>query len=267
MGRPSFGRSNAKRGLDQFDTPATALDPLFAQEPLLAGVTAVCEPFCGKGNLVVSMRARGLIVHASDIVARGCPDSSVLDFLKMTRRPPGCSTLLSNPPYAIAMAVIEHALALGFRAIILLLKSDFFCTIERHERLHKLGHLRRIHVLDGRLQEMHDAKHLAAGGDKKGQPFTHCWYVIDRNHRGPAKINPVSLRKPFERMPWARSDNGKNRYHGPRGTSRSYVLARLARAGRLDLAAQVEAGALSVRAALSAARATSAGSADGGAAP
>jgi hypothetical protein len=52
-------------------------------------------------------------------------------------------------------------------------------------------------------------------------------------------------------------DNG-NGYHGPRGTSRSYVLARLARAGCTDLAAQVEAGRLSVRAALAALKAAGA---------
>ena len=63
---PSVAR-DAVRGLDLFDTPPIALGPLFAHEPLLAGVTAVCEPFCGLGNLVVAMRARGLTVHASDI--------------------------------------------------------------------------------------------------------------------------------------------------------------------------------------------------------
>ena len=36
--RPSFGRSKSERGLDQFDTPPIALAPLFAHEPLLAGV-------------------------------------------------------------------------------------------------------------------------------------------------------------------------------------------------------------------------------------
>ena len=71
--RPSLGRPRAVRGLDQFDTPPVALDPLFEHEPLLAGVTRVCEPFCGKGNLVLAMRARGLTVFASDIVSRRIP--------------------------------------------------------------------------------------------------------------------------------------------------------------------------------------------------
>jgi len=48
--RPSFGRSRAVRGFDLFDTPPVALGPLFAHEPLLAGVTTVAELFCGKGQ-------------------------------------------------------------------------------------------------------------------------------------------------------------------------------------------------------------------------
>ncbi len=89
-------------------------NPLFAHEPLLAGVTIVCEPFCGLGNLVIAMRERGLTVHASDIVNRGCPDSTVLDFLKMTDRPLDCDVLLSNPPFSIAMKSSNTHGGLGF---------------------------------------------------------------------------------------------------------------------------------------------------------
>jgi hypothetical protein len=199
----SHGRSKAKRGSDKFDTPATALAPLFVQEPLLADVTAVCEPFCGCGNLVVAMRLYGLTVYASDIEDRGCPGSELLDFLKMTHRPAGCDVLVSNPPYAGVMGLIEHAFALGFRVIALLLKTDFPNTEERYQRLHKPGHLRRVYILAERLQGMHDAAHLAAGGKKASQSQTHNWYVFDRNYRGPSTNIAVSIKRPTERMPWA----------------------------------------------------------------
>jgi hypothetical protein len=202
--RPSFGRSRAVRGLDLFDTPAIALGPLFEHEPLLTGVISVAEPFCGKGNLVIAMRARGLTVHASDILDRGCPDSTVLDFLAMTRRPPDCDVLISNCSYAGAMDFIEHALVLRFRIVALLLKLSFLCTAERTERLHKPGRLRRVHVLAERLQDMHDAAHIAAGGKKAGQSQVHGWFVFDRDYCGPAVINPVSIYRPAERMPWDR---------------------------------------------------------------
>jgi hypothetical protein len=202
--RPSFGRTKAERGLDQFDTPPTALGPLFEHEPLLAGVTTVAEPFCGKGNLVIAMRQRGFVVHASDIEYRGCPDSTVLDFLKMAERPVGCDVLVSNCAYdciaGSALQFIEHALALRFRVIALLLKLPFLCTYERLERLHKPGHLRRVHVLAERLQDMHDANFT---GEKASQSQVHAWFVLDRDYCGPATISPVSINAPDMRMPWA----------------------------------------------------------------
>ena len=189
-------------------------------EPLLAGVTAVAEPFCGKGNLVIAMRARGLIVHASDIVDRGCPDSIVLDFLEMTERPVGCDVLVSNPPFAEAMRIIELALALGFRIIVLLLKANFTSTAERYERLHKLGHLRRVHVLAERLQDMHDANFT---GEKASQSQDHAWFVLDRNYCGPSTIIPVSINDPTARMPWqtgAVCEQCRKAYQPQRSTAR-----------------------------------------------
>jgi hypothetical protein len=205
--RPSFGRSKEARGADLFDTPPIALDPLFEHEPLLAGVRIICEPAAGRGNLVKAMRARGITVHASDLSDRGCPDAKVLDFFAMTERPPGCDVLVTNPPYSRAMDFIEHAIdVLGFRLVVLLLQVDFVCTDDRYERLHTRGILRRIHVPAERLQNMHDAAHLAAGGKKASQPLKHAWYIFDRDHRGSATINPVSLKRPSARMSWLQSE-------------------------------------------------------------
>ncbi len=187
----------------------------------MLGFVFPSETFCGKGNLVIAMRERGLTVFASDILDRGCPGSTVLDFRAMTERPPGCGVLISNCPYRGAMGFIEHALALGFRVVVLLLKLSFLCTGERFERLHKPGHLRRVHVLAERLQDMHDANYT---GKKAGQSQVHAWFVFDQDC-GPATINPVSIHQPTARMPWAPpflppgSDNGSG-YHGTPRNSR-----------------------------------------------
>jgi len=155
-----------------------------------------------------------------------------------------------NPPYGEAMDYLEHAWALGFRLVAFLLPPSFLHSIDRFERMHKRGHLRRVHVLAERLQGMHDANFT---GKKASQSQIHAWFVFDRDYCGPATISPVSINAPDARMPWAdhpsrRSDNG---YHAlPRGTSRAYVLARLRRDGREDLAELVKAGTLSARGAL-----------------
>ena len=185
-------------------------------------MTTVVEPFCGRGNLVIAMRARGLVVHASDIQDRGCPDSTVIDFLAMTERPASCDVLLSNPPYAKTMKIIEHAWELGFRLIVFLLQTSFVHTADRFERMHKTGHLRRIHVLAERLQDMHDANFT---GEKASQTQVHAWFIFDGDYCGPATINPVSIHRPAARMPWLRDraihcDQCGKRYEPRRSTSR-----------------------------------------------
>ena len=151
----------------------------------------------------MAMRARGITVHASDILYRGCPDSTVVDFFTTTAPPPDCHVLLTNPAFVCAMDAIDHALAIGFDVVIFLLKLSFLCTADRFERLHKPGHLRRVHVLAERVQGMHDEKHLEAGGRKASQSEVHAWFVFDRNYCGPATIVPVSINAPTAGMPWA----------------------------------------------------------------
>jgi hypothetical protein len=204
--RPSFGRTKAERGLDQFDTPPIALKTLFMHEPLLADITSVCEPFSGRGNLVVLMRLYGLTVYASDIEDRGCPGSDILDFLDMTVPPADCYTLISNPAYGRAMDYLEHAWRLGFRLVIFLLPPSFLHSADRFERMHARGHLRRYYPIAERLQGMHDAKHVAAGGKLASQPQIHAWCVFDQDYCGKPEIIPVSIDNPTVRMPWAARD-------------------------------------------------------------
>jgi hypothetical protein len=222
--RPSFGRSKSERGLDQFDTPPIALGPLFAHEPLLAGVKTICEPFCGLGNLVLAMRARGLVVHASDIQDRGCPDSTVLDFLAMTERPPDCDVLVSNPPFSRILEILEHAWRLGFRVVILLMEPSFMHSAERFERLHQRGHLRRTYPLAERLKDMHDANFK---GKKGSQPRMHCWYVFDRDYCGHATTIPVSINDPTARMPWQTTPHCEQcaKFYQPRRSSSRFCSA------------------------------------------
>jgi len=79
--------------------------------------------------------------------------------------------------------------------IVLLLKLSFLCTDERYERLHPRGHLCRVHVLAERLQGMHDAAHIAAGGKEGSQSQVHAWFVFDRDYCGPATISDTGAPK------------------------------------------------------------------------
>lgn len=60
-------------------------------------VPKVWEPACGDGAMVREIRAMGLYCHASDLIDRGCPDSTVADFYATSRSP--AKAIITNPPY------------------------------------------------------------------------------------------------------------------------------------------------------------------------
>ena len=64
---------------------------------------------------------------------------------------------------------------------------------------------------------MHDANFA---GKKASQSQVHAWYVLDRNYCGPATINPVSIYRPGERMPW---HGGRSLRTMPQGLSAAAV--------------------------------------------
>lgn len=86
---------------DNFQTPPSALDPLWAHIP--AGAR-VWEPACGQGNLASAFEQRGHPVVASDILTGQ-------DFL--TWEPAAWDVLITNPPYSIKDRWIGRCYELG----------------------------------------------------------------------------------------------------------------------------------------------------------
>jgi hypothetical protein len=91
---------------------------------------AVWEPACGAGDLVHPIRGAGLTCHASDLIDRGCPDSTTADFFACTGTP--ARAIITNPPYNLINARdghgrwLRHSLALtGWDYIALLLSWDW----------------------------------------------------------------------------------------------------------------------------------------------
>lgn len=90
----------------------------------------VWEPACGDGALVREIREAGLGCIATDLVARGCPDSSVLDFFDFSASP--CRAIITNPPYNLINARdgkgawLRHTLEMpGWDYLALLLSWDW----------------------------------------------------------------------------------------------------------------------------------------------
>jgi hypothetical protein len=134
------------------------------------------------------LRQVGHEVYATDLNARGCPDSlSRIDFLLEHCAPKGTQAIVTNPPYKLAEQFIEHALDLCPRVIMLLRLQ--FLESERRRRILDVGTLARIHVFRNRLPMMH--RHDWQG-PKASSALPFAWYVWDRNHNGPATLDRIS---------------------------------------------------------------------------
>lgn len=91
---------------------------------------SVWEPACGDGALVREIRAAGLHCYASDLIDRGCPDSSTTDFFDSRESP--ARAIITNPPYDLVNARdgkgawLRHTLSLpGWDYLALLLSWDW----------------------------------------------------------------------------------------------------------------------------------------------
>jgi hypothetical protein len=170
----------SERGDDLNETPPIAVEALLRVEKL---PLEIWEPACGPGAIVKVLRAAGHVVHASDLVDWGCPDSQArIDFLMEHTAPCDCG--LTNPPFKNANDFVAHALDLCPR-VIMLLPITFLESEGRSEILERRG-LARVHVFRKRLPMMH--RH-GWDGPRSTSQRCYAWFVWEREHNGPATLH------------------------------------------------------------------------------
>ena len=174
---------------DRYDTAPPAVHALLTVEKL---PHRIWEPASGKGNIVKVLRAAGHHVIASDIKKRGCPDSTLCDYLDPDPPRPACDAVLTNPPYSRAAEFITSALD-DAPLVIMLLRLNFLeggtpKTEAGRERARILDKLSRVHVFANRLPMMHRA---GWKGPKASSAIAFAWYVWDRDHKGPTTIDRI----------------------------------------------------------------------------
>src|SRR5262249_23224244 len=102
--------AHAERGHDLYQTPPEAVKALLCVETL---PQYLWDPCCGRGAIVNVLRAAGYHVIGSDLINYGDPTHFYgRDFLKETKAPKHCGTIITNPPYRLAEKFVEHALEL-----------------------------------------------------------------------------------------------------------------------------------------------------------
>jgi len=172
---------------DCYDTPEVAVHALLRKEQVLQQPLCIADPGCGKGNIVLVLRAAGHTVIATDLNDRGCPDSqSRIDFL-LPGPYPDVDAIVTNPPYSLAEEFVEVALERA-PLVIMLLRLAFFESERRRHLLENCG-LARIHCFRKRLPMMH---RLGWEGRKANSGMAFAWYVWERGYHGPTVIDRIS---------------------------------------------------------------------------
>ncbi|MDY0882291.1 hypothetical protein ACFPL7_22140 [Dongia soli] len=126
------GNGRGKPDKEWYPTPREATAAFLRAE--LGKILDLCdgyvrEPACGDGALACVLEDHGLMVEASDLVARGYGVAG-LDYL--TWRPKGrMPGIITNPPFSLAEKFIRHSLALGAPYVGMYLKASYFHAIDR----------------------------------------------------------------------------------------------------------------------------------------
>jgi hypothetical protein len=169
---------------DCYDTSPVAVRALMKVERL---PLRIWEPCCGTGNIVEELRHAGHQVIATDLNARGCPDSSIRDFLQPAVEFVGkADAVVTNPPFRLAEKFITTGLERA-PLVIVLLRLAFLESVRRSYLLDE-GCLARVHVFANRLPMMHRD---GWNGRRASSAIAFAWFVFDRGYNGPITLDRI----------------------------------------------------------------------------
>jgi hypothetical protein len=188
-----------KDTLDFHRSPVEAVPCLIRCEGArLRDFFAIEEMACGDGALVTPLRKAGWQVHASDIVARGCPGQTIGDYLARPVRGVKVGRAgVTNPPFNRAEEFILKACE-EFDYVAMVLRLRYLGAkhlvpmpgIDLSRKSPIWANTRipfaRMVVPDGRWSMMHRDGY---GGPKtESGMIDFCWFVWDAEHTGSPRI-------------------------------------------------------------------------------
>lgn len=140
------------------------------------------DPCCGIGTIPKMLGATG-----SDIVDRGF-GYEVNDFMQETRM---FDNIVTNPPYGIALEIIEHALALSIRRVAALVQIKFLCSQKRYHLFYR-PETEKI-IMFSRRPSMPPGEMIMKHGEsiRGGGSIDFCWVVWNHEHCGDTTISWV----------------------------------------------------------------------------
>lgn len=163
------------------------INDYYATEPKAAQLLMEVEKFspliwecaCGEGHLAKEFVKAGYQVYATDLIDRGYGIQQ--DFLT-TKAPVAGFDIITNPPYSMAQAFVEHALDISADGckVAMFLKIQFLEGKARRE-LFKKYPPKTIYVNSARLK-------CAMNGDfekyARSNAICYAWYVWQKGYTG-----------------------------------------------------------------------------------
>lgn len=188
--------TKAARGDDLYASPYAALPPLLVAEAGKLPRT-IWEPAAGNGALVLPLRNRGFIVHASDLRDWGCPECEpevdftgqiAVDFrARIGDVPEGRLGIVTNPPFNQLEDFVDRAVSMA-PYVAMLCRLAFLESEGRMLWWRRVG-LKRVLVIAERLPMMH--RHGWDGPKLTTGAMCFAWFIFEPGGR-PA--NSVTLR-------------------------------------------------------------------------
>jgi hypothetical protein len=164
----------ARKERDLYETPHWVTHALIDRIDLTG---PIWEPAAASGKMVEALASRGFEVFGSDI------DGEDDDFLKSKILPAGYRTIVTNPPFNLAQAFIEHALRLTEPVggtVAMLLRTDFDHAKTRAHLFADCNAFAKKLVLTKRIRWFEDST---------GHPsVNHAWFIWDWRHQGTPSI-------------------------------------------------------------------------------
>lgn len=177
-------RNYAKSPRQEDDYYATDPESIDRLEKRFKLPNAVWECACGEGNLSKRLRKLGHKVFSTDLVDRGWGKGGV-DFLKKRSMPPGCTAIVTNPPYSIGCEFVTIALSLVPKSngvVAMFVKTQFLESQQRYNEIFRDNPPQYMYQF---VSRMRCYKNNDQSQQNSAMPF--CWLVWDNSEKARRK--------------------------------------------------------------------------------
>lgn len=161
--------------LEGYETPLEATEALLEAE-LFTG--DVWDPACGQGHMAAALAGYGYDVVLTDIADWGAGTRQ--DFL--TAEHLLADSIVVNPPFSLADAFVERALALGVRKLAVFQRFAWWESAGRAKGIWQRHPPNRVYGFDKRVTCWRFDVPPEERARRSNTPTAHAWFIWERGH-------------------------------------------------------------------------------------